>query len=367
MKRIVVCFDGTGNTPESGENPTNVVKIMRALAKQTDDSQIHQVAFYDAGIGTYNAMDKVIGGISGRGFGGKVKDGYRFIANNFVLNRDTDERDEIYIFGFSRGAYTAYSLARFIECVGLLPKWEMNHLPNAWQKYRNAKPNEFGQKASQEALKDSLAYMDVRIQCLGLWDTVAAVGKTPKTILKEQAGFIPANVDNIFHALAIDERRNAFTPLMFEWPTDAPTQPPNRIEQVWFAGAHSNVGGGYPRCGLSNAALHWMCSRVRKTTNLEFRDIYLKDAPQLPDPVGGTVVDSSWVRWLKNLQKSDRMIMGLNTGKKKAKNAPRKGTSFVNEKVHESVIQRIEGLGDYRPKNVRTPVAEADIARDDDP
>jgi len=110
--RLIVCFDGTWNTPDQAGNPTNVVKILRAITARGGDKT--QIVFYDKGVGTGGFTDKILGGASGKGLTENMIDGYRFLANNY------QDGDELYIFGFSRGAYTARALAGLIHFAGLL-------------------------------------------------------------------------------------------------------------------------------------------------------------------------------------------------------------------------------------------------------
>ncbi len=128
-KRIILCFDGTWNTPDSGQNPTNVVKLMRAI-RRNDGKGIPQVTYYHTGVGTHGLTDSWLGGAFGKGLGQNIQDGYRFLANNHC-----DPDDEIYIFGFSRGAFTARSLAGFISASGLVHKQKMDELPLAWESH----------------------------------------------------------------------------------------------------------------------------------------------------------------------------------------------------------------------------------------
>ncbi len=117
-RRFVTCFDGTWNAPDKGANPTNVVKMVRTI-RNVDDDGVTQVTFYDKGVGTAGGTDKFVGGGLGVGLTANVVDGYRFFANNYVPG------DELYIFGFSSGAYTARSLAGLIGIAGLLDPTEL--------------------------------------------------------------------------------------------------------------------------------------------------------------------------------------------------------------------------------------------------
>ena len=129
-KRLVVCLDGTWNGPDQGRNPTNVVKIMEAI-RPSDAAGTRQVTFYDAGVGADGGrIDRITDGFTGRGLDQNVRDGYRFLAHNW------EPGDEIYLFGFSRGAFTARSLCGFLSACGLLERDAMQRLLEAWELYR---------------------------------------------------------------------------------------------------------------------------------------------------------------------------------------------------------------------------------------
>jgi uncharacterized protein (DUF2235 family) len=244
-----VCLDGTWNRPDDKLNATNVVKIMRAI-RHSDDDGIQQIAFYDKGVGTGGPIDKITGGAFGRGLDENVRDGYRFLANNY------EPDDEIYIFGFSRGPYTARSLAGFIGACGLLNKHEMGRLMEAWEIYLTPKAKRDGVRmGALHAEADT----GVRIRCIGVWDTVGALGVPVERLKFMNRGKfqfhdtnLGAGVDCALHAIGIDEKRGPFAPTL--WQTDTPN-PGQIIEQVWFAGVHSNIGGSCDDKGLSDLTL----------------------------------------------------------------------------------------------------------------
>ena len=272
-KRLVICCDGTWNEPlEKVEDPadetepTNVLKVVRGVAP-TDQKGFPQIVYYDAGVGTEGWFDKVVGGAFGKGLSQNVKQAYRFIANNYT------EGDELFLFGFSRGAYTVRSLAGFIGAVGLLPKKHLRRVPDAYALYRIPPSNRAESKPRKylEGLCPK-PRQSIPIKFIGVWDTVGALGvPTPglRRITKRWVRFhdtqLGPNVRHAYHALAIDERRRPFQPNLW---TDPP-KPRQTIEQVWFCGVHSNVGGGYRDTGLSDITLAWMVARAR-SHGLEF-------------------------------------------------------------------------------------------------
>jgi len=274
MKRLVVCFDGTWNRPDDKGNSTNVVKIMRAIRDAAEDGT-QQVTFYDKGVGTGGPIDRFLGGATGRGVGENVRDGYRFLANNYVPG------DEVYIFGFSRGAFTGRSLAGFIGACGLLDKHSMGELMRTWEFYRTP-PHK--RSPTEQAEIQGLGQGEIRIKCVGVWDTVGALGMPVESLKWMNRGkyafhdtTLGANIDCALHAMAIDEKRGPFAPTLWQGPEGGHRDRDQIVEQVWFSGVHSNVGGSYEDAGLSDLALDWMIKRVREHTPLEFDDDYVRD------------------------------------------------------------------------------------------
>jgi uncharacterized protein (DUF2235 family) len=297
MKRLIICADGTWNKPESegadGGSSTNVLKIMRAI-KSVSSENIPQIRYYCQGVGTGNFFDKIKGGAFGVGLSENVIECYRFLANNY------NEGDEIYIFGFSRGAFTARSLGGFIGAIGLVHPRDLGTLPEGWAYYRIPIPERDTDhaKAHLGALGERI--VDVPIKCIGVWDTVGSLG-IPGTLFN---GFrasdfqfhdteLGKDVEVALHAVAIDEQRKNFVPTL--WKEDK--KPSNRVlEQVYFPGVHSNVGGGYPDQGLSDGALAWMIERLQKYTNLDFDREYIRQhvhrnpIGELYDSKGGNIL-----------------------------------------------------------------------------
>ena len=260
-KRIILCLDGTWNQPEStgGEtHPTNVLKFMRALRTTGRDGEA-QVVYYGRGVGTWNVLDRYLGGIGGVGLSRNVLSAYRWLVNNY---QSPDDR--IYIFGFSRGAYTARSLAGLIEAIGLMTKLEAGDLPRGYAYYRTPKKQRDGHPYHATAKAPERRYP--RIACLGVFDTVGALGVpiTALTFLNRRYRFhdvcLGSLVDNAFQALAVDEVRGPFEPAIWEKPDGWQ----GGLEQVWFAGVHSNIGGGYADARLSDIALRWLIARAMR-------------------------------------------------------------------------------------------------------
>ncbi len=340
-KRIVICCDGTWNTPEK---PTNVVKVVRSIKPIGADGK-HQVVFYDQGVGTYNVVDKVIGGAFGKGVEQNVLDAYRFIVHNYQSG------DEIYCFGFSRGAYTARALGGMMHAIGLLPKEELESLPTAYKYYRTAPQKRDQQTYSHNVKPD--------IKLMAVWDTVGSLG-APTPILgrltRSLVGFfdtlLSPEIKNAYHALAIDEKRSPFQPAL--WTGEINSD--QCVEQAWFAGAHSDVGGGYKESGLADIALTWMVHKSR-LLGLDFSDDYLNNSDKVHPDVTGELHDSYSLPY-RLMEK-----MGAKSGVRQLQGEL--NNSPIHVTVHESVIQRMQQLEDYRPVNFidTLPVSRTDEKR----
>ena len=249
MKRIVIFADGTWNSPEDG-GATNVLRMARAVRPVADDME--QVAFYDWGVGT--DRKKMAGGITGAGIDKNIQDCYRFIVHNYKNG------DHLFFFGFSRGAYTVRSLGGFIRNCGLLKREHADQIPAAYQLYRKrtraSSPNE--QQATEFRSKYAVADI-TKIEFVGVWDTVGALGIPVPfwgTLGEKEFLFHDTEPSKIVqharHAVAIDENREDFEPTLWS------DKPGLDLKQVWFAGVHSDVGGGYDEAGLSDCAAKWM-------------------------------------------------------------------------------------------------------------
>lgn len=266
FRRIIVCCDGTWNWPD-GKRETNIVRLVRAI--KPDDGGVSQIVHYHQGVGTGNFVDRLVGGGAGVGLSASVKACYGFIADNYK------EGDEILLFGFSRGAYIARALGGLIGRIGLMRKHEMDRFGEVWNWYWQKK------KDRHLADLDALAphrLRDVEIECIGVWDTVGALGIPGSRFCASQFAFhetgLGLHVRNAFQALATDERRGNFQAAV--WVPYAPDRrvpadagravavdgQPQVVEQAWFPGVHSNIGGGYLRHGLSDTTFLWMLSQL---------------------------------------------------------------------------------------------------------
>jgi len=260
-KRLIICCDGTWNKPDQQQDgvptPTNVTKVALAAAPQ-DAAGNPQMVFYDKGVGT-DWYSKLIGGAFGAGLSKNIQDAYRFLIANYEPN------DFLYLFGFSRGAYTARSLAGLIRNSGLLRREFSGKVEDAYTLYRRRDDKSHPTDTEATLFRRSFCN-EPRIHFLGVWDTVGALGiplDGPLRFINKAWQFhdvkLSRSVDHAYHALAIDEKRKAFAPTLWEQQENAGAQV---LEQVWFAGVHSNVGGGYPKRGLSDLALLWMLRKA---------------------------------------------------------------------------------------------------------
>lgn len=351
MSRLIVCFDGTWNTPDKSENPTNVVKILRAI--RNSDGDVRQITFYEKGVGTGGPLDHIVGGASGAGLTENMISGYRFLANNF------QQGDEIFVFGFSRGAYTARSLVGFVHLAGLFSSLHLgSDLTRTIGIYRNSK---LSRQQKLDAINDLHidGRPDVRIRCVGVWDTVGALGipgDLGRRLLGKQFYFqdvqLSDKIDVALHAVAIDEKRSAFSPTLWVRHKNTAADPAQVVEQVWFSGVHSNVGGSYKDAGLSDVALDWMIRRVRRHTKLAFDDAYI-DKFISPSAAGKGVESRTALYMVNRKYPYQRLIKqiipeggGFGEWFRKTfksmdcRNILPAGLETINEMLHISVLER---------------------------
>jgi uncharacterized protein (DUF2235 family) len=291
-KRIVLCSDGTGNSDIKNRG-TNVFKIFEAVDKHWypgTSTAPRQIAFYDDGVGTGGLKYlRLFGAAFGWGLSRNVKDLYTELARVY------SHQDEIYLFGFSRGAFTVRTLAGFIGHCGILNAsiaphdkleeyvdalykkyreryWHRSKEPWFWRLWKGivfAWFNLFSGKDPKEIRIHPVVAggEKAHIAFMGVWDTVDAVGLPIDWLAEKLNNWIypfkfPSKTLNpcvakACHAISIDDERHTFHPVLWEG-TD------KRIEQVWFSGVHANVGGGYPKQGLSLVALDWIAGHAEK-------------------------------------------------------------------------------------------------------
>ncbi len=300
MKRIVTCSDGTWNKPgdmvDGHGIQTNVQKIFEAICKKVthpDGSETHQIKFYGEGVGTEGSfVSRAFEGATGAGIDDNIKAMYKFIVWNY------EPGDELFLLGFSRGAYTARSLAGMIRNCGILKNNDLTLIDQAYQIYRDRddpRKNPNGSEAM--AFKAANCFPEEKIKFVGVWDTVGALGIPVHAFeFLDQHKYefhdttLSSMIENAYHALAVDEKRGNFQPTLW---TQSGTVKAGDAKQVlqqrWFSGVHSNVGGGYEDTGLSDIALKWLCDSARGC-GLGFDEPYL--AASLKPNVKGMLYNS---------------------------------------------------------------------------
>jgi len=291
-KRIVICADGTWNTPDQKDegvvSPTNVARLAMCVAPFAGDGR-RQLLYYDTGVGT-RWYDRIRGGISGVGISRNILQAYRFLMEHY------EDGDDIFLFGFSRGAYTVRSLSGLLRNSGLLCTNYLHKLDDAYRLYRRRDKQSHPRAIESELFRRTYS-REVRIHCIGVWDTVGALGIPSRNFdifnkllnVEFHDVNLSSRINSAFQALAIDERRSAFEPCVWRQQEGSYCQ---RLEQVWFVGVHSNIGGGYRDTGLSDIALTWMMTRAGEC-GLEFDPAPMKRLGLAIRPAwDGQLVDS---------------------------------------------------------------------------
>ncbi len=247
--------------------PTNVVKLARWVMPQ-DANGVAQRVHYDPGVGTGDIVDRAFGGMFGIGLTHNIREAYEFLSQNY------EDDEQVFLFGFSRGAYTVRRTAGMVRKCWLLPKIADDEARKAAIEEGYEIYTRRGGGPDSEAAKDyrtKYGCRSITIRCLGVWDTVGAygiggvLGQLTSTLSKARFHDrrLSSIVEHAYQAVAIDETRRLFEATLFE---QGPTGPQNGqvLEQSWFAGVHSNVGGGYEDTGLSDVTLHWMAMRAEQ-------------------------------------------------------------------------------------------------------
>ena len=325
-KNIVVCYDGTN--AEYGKHNTNVVRAFKAIVK--DDGQ---TAFYDPGVGTFSFFGRRFGRLFGIGLGmvfgygirQNIEDGYEYLMNTFKPG------DKVFIFGFSRGAYTARALAGMIHQLGILQRGSKNLIPYVSKMY--FKKDEEKDFKVIEGFKKTFSNA-CEPYFIGLWDTVGALGLNLSKHFPDYK--LNPCIKYGFQAISIDEKRCPYKVILWDESCKKDNQV---IEQVWFSGVHSEVGGGCSEdeCSLPDIPFAWMMDKAKAIKG----GLKLKDGWQnnLSRDAGVDMHDScKFFPWV---------IFGL----RKKREIP------DGALVHQSVIDRAKKRTDYSPnlpKNTST-------------
>lgn len=324
-KNIVIFSDGTGQEGGVGTN-TNIYKLFNLIEDRTPQ----QISFYDRGLGT--GWRSVTGKVGGAGFSRNVKDCYEFIFENYEAG------DQIYLFGFSRGAATVRSLASFIHHFGIMPKSRPELIKKAYKIYASKDESKREEKAKEFVLTHHTMW--TKIKFLGCYDTVSALGipnKKLSAIINEIAVFkhkfhdfkLSKSVENAYQALAIDEERKTFNPIL--WDVDVLSH--QTIKQVWFCGMHTDVGGGYDDQSLSSIPFAWMKDMAVN------HGLIMHLADSVHGNVNSYMHNSRGKSWTKLYRKKQRLWDSSRTDK---------------PIVHKSVLQRNKNVSNnddppYKP------------------
>lgn len=383
-KNIIVCCDGTGN--EIKENQSNVLKLFRLIKKrsntksETDEKVPEQICYYDPGVGTISddnpfagvgiTVKRSLGLVTGHGLDHNVLEAYQFLMENY------NPGDKLFFFGSSRGAYTVRVLAGFIMMVGIMRLEQLNLIGYAFVAYKKAKHSNSHAYHFNRVLE---TYRPV-INFIGCWDTVGTllVPRADRLGIPalEELSYTCENksVASFRQALAIDEQRTMFEPL--HWKSDqkhtkSPYLPGEKgqdqdFKEVWFAGSHEDIGGGAAedKSCLSKVPLKWMVDEAVEK-GLVIRDrlykrlvlgqnpknpkiIYTKPNPCAP------VRNSMTLGWQLAEYLPLRPLF-LRKGIESGVVSPGGKQRFISNHatLHDSVIQRLEEIPDYRPKNLR--------------
>jgi uncharacterized protein (DUF2235 family) len=339
MKKLICCCDGTWNRPGQLDNGktvrTNVQKIFEAIEKK-DKAGVYQLKYYGAGVGSSGGwLQRIIDGATGSGLDRNIISAYQFLVWNY------EPGDQIWLFGFSRGAYTARSLAGLIRNCGILKNNNLQLIQEAYTLYRDRTPGSRPDSDKAKAFVEQNSYTVPRIHCIGVWDTVGSLGIPLSGFRlwnKERYAFhdttLSSIVDHAYHALAVDETRVNFVPTIWNQSENVKQYNPGQVlEQRWFPGVHSNVGGGYPDEQLSDLALRWMIEKAA-AAGLAFDDAFLQQE------VAGSPVG----------QYFESNVFPFSLAGKKQRPIGHKKNG--NEKVDASVYERMRLVNSYHPKNL---------------
>ncbi|TXT39963.1 MAG: hypothetical protein FD135_1715 [Comamonadaceae bacterium] len=346
MKKLIICNDGTWNTADQEENgiptPTNVVKLYHSLAEK-DEKGLEQLKYYHPGVGTNGLLDSITGGALGAGVSKQIQSAYHWLATHY------ERGDQIFIYGFSRGAFIARSLAGFLGR-GLLDL--RNVAPaEAWSRVKTAYDQGYRKHATRA--EDDRTWAEpvwvffhgagpTPVHFVGVWDTVGALGiPDDMEVLnlfddsdawKFHDTALGSHIHTARHAMAMDEVRASFT--VTRWSN---TDQHLDAKEVWFPGVHSDVGGGYANTDLSDGALQWMLE--------ESVAVGLALRPGIPDmlkpnPLG--VLHNSYKGVFAKFRSRPRSVEALIPGQ--------------HDKFHPSAIERHEkspiAYSAYRPTRI---------------
>lgn len=358
-RQLVVCLDGTGN--RFSHKPTNIIRILRSLHADLDEV----LPYYDQGVGTFGIKEtlfewqklpsRVCGLALGWGMPRTVESAYCFLAQNYR------EGDEVYLFGFSRGAYAVRALAALISACGLVQAHQLNLFEYAWAmliaRDRKTKAPDF---ALQHQFKNTFGRA-ISIKFLGLFDTVKSVGwlYDPTVIPYTAKNHI---VKKVRHAQSIDERRCFFR--QNSWSDDPAYE--TDVKQVWFAGVHSDIGGGYePETSqLASVVFCWMLGeaiadglKIDKTRCLSEMQLPQGMPPNLTADMHISMTKGwKWAEWVPQYAwSSTDQKRHFHIGAMPPFGKPRPRVLPPGPEIHVSVKKRLAERPDYQPSNLLEP------------
>jgi uncharacterized protein (DUF2235 family) len=354
QKRLAIYLDGTWNSVDSNTN----VWRMRALtaAKGKDDKP--QVVYYSVGV------NGVLGGVFGQGLDDNIRLAYEWLIENFTPG------DEIFIFGFSRGAYAARALAGLIAIDGILKAGSPIGVAELFERYKRGDEETIWKLREMSASGDAgklseqerwlLKYSQpADVTMIGVWDTVGSVGLAAGNIAgvsRPQFDYLQTglriHILNGYHALAIDEHRKDFVPTLWtvHHPKDpkaviAKPRPLSGVEQRWFVGAHANVGGGYETDLLNQAPLRWLMKKA-ETLGLTFRSEVDLEGDTITAPITNSYANFGYGIYRHITSPLYRPI-GADPEMTEDGTNP-----TVNETIDTSVFKRWRADSSYRPANL---------------
>ncbi|KAF7310874.1 DUF2235 domain-containing protein [Mycena chlorophos] len=351
IKRIIVCCDGTwedGVTMTNRQSYTNILRLARTMNHEDTrfNPPIPQIVFYQSGIGSEKDWySEYVVGITGASLGDKVEEAYAFIAHNYVPG------DEIFLFGFSRGAYTARMVAMFIDLIGVLDRTDMDHFATiflAYQKLgKTEAKNNMNDADEVQKLQSELSYWmspnapgklrttspgGFSVKLVGVFETVGSLGLpselTHHAASRDVFGFndqrLGQHIQYAYHALALNEPRADFNCCKFEQTPEGAAKG-QVLSQCWFSGDHADVGGGYKHHDLADITLFWMATNIADHLSLDYQ--YLGSLPQPMDPYGAQPPHSPLVGIYKLAHKIQRT-------------PPTETNNVTHETIHSSVLDQ---------------------------
>ncbi|KAF7187475.1 hypothetical protein HII31_11215 [Pseudocercospora fuligena] len=411
-KRLIVCCDGTFNSSNQGveTNPTNIARLSRAIANvgyAADGYKVPQITYYQSGIGTdqtASALTKARQGGFGAGLNGKVCEAYNYLANNYGPG------DEIFIFGFSRGAYTARVLASFLCQFGLLTPGMMDYFDEIFEAYKKRKSTEYtfeemawsqakaqpGELGLEVSSKESISRYDcvkkwthlhIKVKAVGVFDTVGSVGMSghvtqPGQDIDWHSTSLHPKIERAFHAMAVDENRGNFPPTLY-YQYDATERAGTKLKQCWFPGYHGDIGGHSDADWETNSVdlltFAWMIDQLTEEGLLQFskHQLYypiLKRIYEGPENVAGMKAPQSVEEaGERRIKWSDGHLMETNSytyyatsfiatrrlkfirspGEWRQANGKDVNPSKLHESIHPSVYHRTKNSGSpYDPEGL---------------